>query len=237
MGVRAADKKKLFYKIFEPNNQNMLAALLLSVLLITYASLVKGSGLHGFFVLKILIKAIWFYPFAALALYAYNNWDNKPIKQYKTVIVIILVLISPVALAIDSGNGTKFPHATKFSNYNKFMHYNKFSYHSKLIDSANACGAYAYGFTENSPAEEAGMQVGEIIKEISGKEIKTLWDIKDTTYVLTEETEITIKTDKDTYKITTYYDEVKGKQRAGINVWQYNCDSTFKKGFKRLRYK
>ena len=231
IGVRAADKKKLFYTIFAPNNQNMLAALLLAVLLITYTSLVKGLGIHGFFVLKILLKAIWFYPFAALGLYAYNNWDKNPIKQYKTFIVIILILISPVAFAIGSSNSTKFSHNTKF------LHYNKVPHTSKLYNSANACGAYVYGFPEMSPAEEAGMQVGEIIKEINGNEIKTLRDIKDITYPLTEETEINITTDKDTYKVTTYYDEVKGKQRAGINVWQQTCGSKYKHGFKKLRYK
>jgi len=243
VGVRAADKKKLFYTIFVPNNQNMLAALLLSALLLTYASLVKGLGIHGFFVLKILLKAIWFYPFAALGLYAYNNWEKNPIKQYKTFIVIILILISPVAFAIGSSNSTKFSHATKFSQYNKFphntkfLHYNKFSHNSKFYNSANACGAYVYGFPENSPAEAAGMQVGEIIKEINGNEIKTLRDIKDITYPLTEETEINITTDKGTYKVTTYYDEVKGKQRAGINVWQQTCGPKYKHGFKKSKYK
>ena len=231
IGVRAADKKRLFYTIFAPNNQNMLAALLLSALLLTYTSLVKGLGIHGFFVIKILLKAIWFYPFAALALYAYNNWEKKPIKQYKTFIVIILILISPVAFAIGSSNSTKFPHNTKF------LHYNKVPHTSKFYNSANACGAYVYGFPEMSPAEEAGMQVGEIIKEINGNEIKTLRDIKDITYPLTEETEINITTDKGTYKVTTYYDEVKGKQRAGINVWQQTCGPKYKHGFKKLRYK
>jgi len=256
IGVRAADKKKLFYTIFVPNNQNMLAALLLSILLLTYTSLVKGLGINSFFVLKILLKAILFYPFAALALYAYNNWEKKPIKQYKTAIVLILILLSPVAWAIGSGMHTKFPHSNKFSYYNaqfshnakfyhynkfshnsKFIHYNKFSYNSKLVNSANACGAYVYGFPETSLAKEAGMQIGEIIKEIDGIEIKTLRDIKDITYPLTEETEITIVTDKGTYEVTTYYDEVKGKQRAGINVWQQKCDSKSKYGFKKLRYK
>ena len=56
--------------------------------------------------------------------------------------------------------------------------------------------------------------------EINGQEIKTLRDIKDITYPLTEETEITIITDKGTYEVTTYYDEVKGRQRFGVNVWQ-----------------
>ena len=62
-------------------------------------------------------------------------------------------------------------------------------------------------------------------------------DIKDITYPLTEETEITVKTDKGTYEITTYYDELKGKQRAGINVWQQTCGSKFNQGFKKFRYK
>jgi len=231
IGVRAANKKKLFYSIFQPNNQNMLAALLLSVLLLTYASLVKGLGIHAFFVIKILLKAIWFYPFAALALYAYNNWEKNPIKQYKTFIVIILILISPVALVIGSSNSTKFSHATKFS------HYNKFSYNSKLYNSANACGAYVYGFPEMSPAEEAGIQIGEIIKEINGNEINTLRDIKDITYPLTDETEINIITDKGSYEVTTYYDEVKGKQRAGVNVRQQTCGSKYWHGFKKSGYK
>ena len=254
IGVRAADKKKLFYTIFVPNNQNMLAALLLSILLLTYASLVKGLGIHGFFIIKILLKAILFYPFAALALYAYNNWEKKPIKQYKTVIILILIFLSPVAWAIGTGVNTKFPHSNKFSYYNaqfshhskfyhynkfshdsKFIHYNKFSYHSKLVNSANACGAYVYGFPETSPAKEAGMQVGEIIKEINGIEIKTLRDIKDITYPLTDETEITLVTDKGSYEVTTYYDEVKDKQRVGVNVWQQKCDS--KKSYKKFWYK
>jgi len=247
-GVRAADKNKLFYTIFVPNNQNMLAALLLSILLLTYASLVKGLGIHGLFVLKILLKAILFYPFAALALYAYNNWEKKPIKQYKTFIVLILIFLSPVAWAIGSGMDTKFPHAKKFSQYNKFSHnakffqygakfpHNvKFYHHNKLAysDKTQGCGAYVYGFPEMSPAEEAGMQVGEIIKEINGKEIKTLRDIKDITYPLTEETQITIVTDKGSYELTTYYDELKGKQRVGVNVWQQTCGSKFKDGFKK----
>jgi len=241
VGIRAANKKKLFYNIFQPNNQNMLAALLLSVLLLTYTALVKGLGIHTFIVIKILLKAIWFYPFAALALYAYNNWEKNPIKQYKTFIVIILILISPVALAM--GSITKFSHVTKFSQYNqfshnmKFLHYNKVSYNSKLYNSANACGAYVYGFPEMSPAEEAGIQVGEIIKNINGNEIKTLRDIKDITYPLTEETEINITTDKGSYQVTTYYDEVKGKQRAGVNVWQQTCGSKYRHGFKKFRYK
>jgi len=231
VGIRAANKKKLFYNIFQPNNQNMLAALMLSALLLTYTALVKGLGIHTFFVIKILLKAIWFYPFAALALYAYNNWEKNPIKQYKTFIVIILILISPVALAIGSSNSTKFSHATKFSQYNKFSH------NSKLYNSANACGAYVYGFPEMSPAEEAGIQIGEIIKKINGNEIKTLRDIKDITYPLTEETEINITTNKGSYEVTTYYDGVKGKQRVGVNVWQQTCGSKYRHGFKKSRYK
>ena len=72
-GIKAASKNTLFYKIFLPNNQNILAALILAVLLLTYASLAKGGFLHLFLGFQIIISAVLFYPFAALGLYAYNN--------------------------------------------------------------------------------------------------------------------------------------------------------------------
>ena len=250
-GIKAASKNTLFYKIFLPNNQNLLAALILAVLLLTYASLAKGGSLHLFLGFQIIISSILFYPFAALGLYAYNNWDNKPIKQYKTVIVLVLIVLSPVALVIGTSMHSKFSQGkfyqgntfsynhnfayNKFPNhgfaYNKFPHkgfsYNKFP--NKLVA---GCGAYVYGFPEQSPAQEAGMQIGEIITEINGQEIKTPRDIKDITYPLIEETEITIVTNNNTYKLTTYFDEIKGKQRAGINVWQQTCG---KKTYKKFR--
>ncbi|MCH8170080.1 MAG: hypothetical protein IIB07_02985 [Bacteroidetes bacterium] len=52
------------------------------------------------------------------------------------------------------------------------------------------------------------------------------------TYPLIEETEITIVTNNNTYELTTYFDEIKGKQRAGINVWQQTCG---KKTYKKFR--
>jgi len=216
IGVRAADKKKIFYKIFQPNSQNMFAAIILSVLLVTYAFFAKGS-LNSFFILKIAISAVLFYPFTALALYAYNNWDKKPIKQSKTLVILILIVLSPIALVVGSGMNSKFSHPAKFGHG---KYYSGNFVHSKYFKISEGCGAYAYGFPENSPAKSAGMQVGETIKEINGQEIKTLQDIKDITYPLTEETEIIIVTDKGTYEVTTYYDEVKGKQRFGVNVRQ-----------------
>jgi len=80
-------------------------------------------------------------------------------------------------------------------------------------------------------------KLGEIIKEINGVEIKTLRDIKDITYPLEEETVVSVVTDKDSYRITTYFDRDKEKQRIGTNIWQQKCDSDFKKGFKKSRYK
>jgi len=230
IGIKAAIKKNLFYKIFQPNNQNLLAALILAVLLLTYASLAKGGSLHPFLGLQIIISSILFYPFAALGLYAYNNWDEKPIKQYKTAIVLVLIILSPVALIIGTSMNSKFSQG-KFP-HGKFSYNDKFAYHKFPNKLAAGCGAYVYAFPEQSPAEEAGMQVGEIIKEIDGKEIKTLRDIKDITYPLTEETEITIVTNKGPYAVTTYYDEVKGKQRVGVNVWQQSCG---KQGYKKFR--
>jgi len=229
-GIKAASKKTLFYKIFRPNNQNLLASLILAVLLLTYASLARGGSLHSFLGFQIVISALLFYPFAALGLYAFSNWDKKPIKQYKTVIILILIVLSPVALV--AGN-SKFSHG-KFSYNNKFAYNHNFA--NKFVQSNfEGCGAYVYGFPEQSPAEEAGIQIGEIVKEINGKEIKTLNDIKDITYPLTEETEITIVTNNNTYEVTTYYDEVKGKQRAGLNVWQQTCANQSNKNFRHSK--
>ena len=67
------------------------------------------------------------------------------------------------------------------------------------------------------------MGVGEIIKEIDGKEIKSLRDIKDITYPLTESKELAVVTNKGTYQIITVFDSVKNKQRIGANVWQQLC--------------
>jgi len=223
IGVMAADKKRLFYKIFLPNNQNLLATLLLSALLHVYSLFAKaGFNIHTFSLIQIAVGAVLFYPFAALALYAYNNWDSKPIKQYKTLTVLVLIILSPVALVVGSGMHSKFNNPTKWGHG---KYYSDIFVHSKISE---GCGAYVYGFPDDSPAEEAGMQVGETITEINGQEIKSLNDIKEITYPLTEETEVIVITNNGTYEVTTYYDEVKGKQRIGTNVWQA-CGSKFSK--------
>lgn len=149
---------------------------------------------------------------------------------------MILIVLSPVALVIGTSMHSKFsqgkfPHG-KFAYDNKFSYNHNFAYNKFPNKLVAGCGAYVYGFPEQSPAQEAGMVIGEIITEINGQEIKTLRDIKDITYPLIEETEITIVTNNNTYELTTYYDEVKGKQRAGVNVWQQYCG---KQGYKKFR--
>ena len=67
------------------------------------------------------------------------------------------------------------------------------------------------------------MKIGEIIKEIDGKEIKSLQDIKDITYPLTKSKELTVVTDKGTYQISTVFDPVKNKQRIETNVKHQVC--------------
>jgi len=196
IGVRAADRKTLFYKIFQPTTQNLLLALVISILLLTYSS----RGFHAFFAIKILIMAISFYPFAALSIFTINNWNKNPIKKYRVWAIIAIILLSPTLAS---------------SNVN----FSKTNFHQQQL----ACGAYVYGFPENSPANASGMQIGEIINEIEGKEIKSLRDVKDITYPLTEETELSVVTNKGSYEITTYFDEVKNKQRIGVNVWQQTC--------------
>ena len=210
IGVHARQKKTLFYKIFRPNKHNIIVALVVSLLLLSYLyTSFRGFFPHrGFtpFPIHVLISAVIFYPFSALSLYTLQNWKQKAFSKYSTIAIITIILISPPVL--------------QYSSHFKVSYHSKniFSYYSK-----GGCGAYVYGFMENSPAQAAGMEVGEIIKEIDGKEIKILQDIKDITYSLTEPTELTVVTDKGTYEITTVFDPVKNKQRIGTNVKHKFC--------------
>ena len=202
IGIRARDKKTLFYKIFQPNKHNLLISLVVSLLLLSYLyTSFRGFFPHHRFIpfpIKVILSAVIFYPFSALSLYTLTNWKQKAFNKYSTLAIVIIVLLSPPVLQYSS-------------SFKVFYH------------SAKGCGAYVYGFMEDAPAQEAGMSVGEIIKEIDGKEIKSLRDIKDITYPLTESTELSVVTDKGTYQITTVFDPVKNKQRIGTNVKQQFC--------------
>ena len=202
IGVHARHKNTLFYKMFQPTKHNIIMALVISLLLLSYlyTSFRGFFPHHGFipFPILVLIKAIIFYPFSALSLYTLQNWKQKAFSKYSTVAIIAIILLSPPVLQYSSSF--------------------KVFYHSTKV-----CGAYVYGFMENAPAQEAGMEVGEIIKKIDGKEIKSLRDIKDITYPLTESKELTVVTDKGTYQITTVFDPVKNKQRIGANVKHQVC--------------
>ena len=161
---------------------------------------------HGFipFPIHVLINAVIFYPFSALTLYTFNNWKQKAFSKYSTIAIIAIILLSPPVL--------------QYSSSFKVFHHSKIFYQS-----TKSCGAYVYGFMENAPAQAAGMEVGEIIKEIDGKNSNSLQDIKDITYALTESKELTVVTDKGTYQITTVFDPVKNKQRIGTNVKHKLC--------------
>ena len=202
IGVHARDKNTLFYKIFQPNKHNIIIALVVSLLLLSYLyTSFRGFFPHHRYVpfpIKVLVNAVIFYPFSALNLYTLNNWKQKAFNKYSTLAIIAIIILSPPVLQYSSG-------------FKVFYH------------SAKGCGAYVYGFMENAPAQAAGMQVGEIIKEINGKEIKSLQDIKDITYTLTESTKLSVVTDKGSYQITTIYDPVKNKQRIGTNVKHQVC--------------
>jgi len=202
IGIRARDKKTLFYKIFQPNKHNIIIALVVSLLLLSYLyTSFRGFFPHHRYVpfpIKVLLNAVIFYPFSALSLYTLTNWKQKTFRKYSTLAIVAIVLLSPPVLQYGS-------------SFKVFYH------------SAKGCGAYVYGFMEDAPAQAAGMSVGEIIKKINGKEIKSLRDIKDITYPLTESTELSVVTDKGTYQITTFFDPVKNKQRIGTNVKQQFC--------------
>ena len=210
IGVHARQRNNQFYKIFQPNKHNIIVALVVSLLLLSYLyTSFRGFFPHrGFtpFPIHVLISAVIFYPFSALSLYTLRNWKQKAFSKYSTIAIITIILISPPVL--------------QYSSHFKVSYHsmNIFSYYSK-----GGCGAYVYGFMENAPAQAAGMEVGEIIKEIDGKEIKVLQDIKDITYSLIESKELTVVTDKGTYEITTVFDPVKNKQRIGTNVKHKLC--------------
>jgi len=209
-GIRSRKRKNLFYKIFNPNKNNLLLALAVSILLISY--LYVSFGFHrGFipFPIKVLMSAVVFFPFSALLLYTLQN--KGFLKKYAVVAIVVIILLSPPVL-----------------QYSSSLH--KVVFHKAKIKS---CGAYVYGFMENAPAQAAGMTVGEVIKEIDGKEIKSLWDIKDITYLLTESKELTVVTDKGTYAITTVFDPVKNKQRIGTNVKPNICGKKHKQFFQK----
>lgn len=202
IGVHARHKNTLFYKVFKPSKHNITMALVVSILLLSYLyTSFRGFFPHrGFipFPIQVLINAVIFYPFSALSLYAAQNWKKRSFNKYSTITIIAIILLSPPVLQYSS-------------SFKVFFH------------STKGCGAYVYGFMENAPAQEEGMEVGEIIKEIDGKEIKSLRDIKDITYQLTESKELTVVTDKGTYQITTVFDPVKNKQRIGANVRHQVC--------------
>jgi len=202
MGVYACNKKTLFYAIFRPIKQNIFLALMVSLLLMSFLYVSFGSYWHKgfiFFSIKVLIYAVIFYPFSALSLFIINK--KKALTKYPFILIIAIILLSPPALQYAS-------------NLNKAL------YHSAKN---KPCGAYVYGFMENAPAQEAGMKIGEVIKEINGREIKSLHDIKEITYRLKDSRELIVITDKGFYKIKTVFDSVKGKQRIGTNVWQQVC--------------
>jgi len=204
IGFNAHAKNTLFYKVFRLTNKKIMFALIISLLLLSYLYVSaygfwhRGFGYH-LFTIKILFSAIMFYPFSALILYLNSN--KNVMKKYAIIGIIGIVLLSPPLLKYVSHNHK----IVQFPIINKY------------------CGAYVYGFMENAPAQMAGMQVGEIINEIEGKKIRSLWDIKAITYTLTSSTDLTVKTNKRTYQITTVFDPYKNKQRIGTNVWQQKC--------------
>jgi len=202
IGVYARHNNTLFYKMFQPNKNNIIMALVISLLLLSYLYVSFGGFFRGFgfipFPIQVLINAVIFYPFSALSLYAVQNWKNKAFSKYSGIAIIAIILLSPPVLQYSS-TFKVFHHSTK------------------------GCGAYVYSFMENAPAQAAGMQVGETIKKIDGKEIRSLQDIKDITYPLTKPKELTVVTDKGTYQITTVFDPVKNKQRIGTNVKHQVC--------------
>jgi len=90
LGVYSRENRIWFYSVFKPNNQNLMLALVTSLLLISFLYLFSAN--LASFPIKVLVHAIMFYPFSALVMYTIKE------NRFLLIAIIPIILLSPPML-------------------------------------------------------------------------------------------------------------------------------------------
>jgi hypothetical protein len=213
-GYSSRKKNNLFYKIFEPNKGNIktnliLAFIFLIIILVQFiiskgAVLILPTGgfmyINSFIftiIVGIITNIIAFFPFSALIYYIYKNRKNY--RKLK-VAILLLFLLNPLSIIYSLSLNAIY----------------------KFHASNEPCGIVIVGFTENSPAERAGMNINETIIQLDQQEIRSQKDLSEYLKNITSPREIFVKTENNEYKFNLTKNK-SGKIVIGIIAYQKFC--------------
>lgn len=166
------------------------------VVLNLYDLLIAPATLAAFF--------MFFYPFSCLVVFLYRQKTTRAKTQRKAMALAtaLAFALNPIFVFI--------PLET-----NHWIEREAFY---------EPCGTDFSGFTENSPARDAGMSVGEVIASINGTMIKEVRDLEDFMAALNSSAPLRVKTlDSGVYSVSPYLDNVSNRYTLGITgvttVW------------------
>lgn len=197
-------KQDRFYKIFGIKVSTILISLLgTGIITAIYLHLWGANSFFDSRDMKIVPFSVivlfqytpLFYPFFALVEYIVRN------RFFKVWGIILMITLNPYFVTFS------------------FTYYGLIYYMTETYP----CGVKVMGFSNNSPAENAGITVGEVITRMGEKEINTVDEfLKYVDSVDTEE-DIVIYTNDGDYIVSPKYSETRKKYLIGVQYASERC--------------
>jgi len=212
LGIYVTKKQNILYKIFTPQKQNLIPNLIFSIILIIaffikervltlyYAPLEQIKFIFINIPWNILLSIAYFHPFFALLHFIFPRIKHKNFKNMWLWIVLV-ILLNPAFLMVASG----IDKSIEFKMFNR------------------PCGVGIIELIKDFPAEKSGMLVGDIITQVDDIEVVEETDFVHYVQGLKEPKELTVFTNKGSYKITPKLHKESGNYWIGIYYGQEYC--------------
>ena len=152
----------------------------------------------GWILINLFVSMIIYYPLSCGLLFVYGRLTRKKKKTKKNswyFAIAAILLLNPLTFSLI---------------YDQII--------SNKITNAEDCNVIITEFANESPAESAGMQVGEIITEVNGYKINNLDSLAQSLADKRARDSIIVKTNLKEYEIVTIIEPNSGRAMLGIKV-------------------
>jgi membrane-associated protease RseP (regulator of RpoE activity) len=202
-----------FKEVFSFNKNKILVDFLISVLMI----IIIVSNPNFLYKLILLIKPIYwqivwvlinlivsmiiYYPLSCGLMFVYGKLFKKKKKTKKNswiIAILVILILNPIFYS--------FVYGQVFSNSSM---------------STKDCKVIITGFTDNSPAQSNGMQVGEILTEVNNYEITSLDSLRNSLADKRAGDSVIVKTNSKEYNLITMSEKNSNRALLGIKVGEF----------------
>jgi len=204
--------------LVKPSKTKVLASLLVSALLlallfifpnyVTQRLLSRSPGeLAADIILNIGLFTLLYYPFSCGLIFfcgILKGWEKrrKAARSEYMVALLLVLVMNPLTLS---------------------LFYMRYMAPAPPQTAQTPCGMEVVGFNDLSPAREAGVQTGEVIASVEGRETKDVQSFMAVLEGKRPKDTITVKTDRGGYNITLEEEPASKKPVMGIKVREKSC--------------